>query len=742
MTSSPLRVLHVGKYYPPAPGGMEKVVQLLCENERLLEGIDSRVLVANTEAGTRRETVRGVPVTRLAALGAIGSVGVCPGFPWALARQRRDVTVIHEPNPAALVADAVARQGGPLVVWFHSEVLRPQWKYRLLYQPFLRRVLARASRIVVSSPPLAEHAAELQPFRDKCVVVPFGLDRRPHEATPEILARAEQLKDATPGAKLLFIGRLVPYKGVDVLLRSMAEVEATAWIVGSGPLRGALEREATRLGVERRVRFLGGLPDAEVAAHLHACDVFVLPSVTHAETFGMVQLEAMACGVPVVSTSVRSGVPWVNRHGDTGLVVEPGNAGELAGALRTLIADPALRHRMGEAGRTRVATEFTLERMAARTAAIYREVSRRSTTAVALLTSAVRGAAPPWPPAIDGDVARVAVEQGVESLVAAADGLLDTWPAGVRESISAHARSACAIEAVRERELKAVLASLAAAGLRPIVAKGAALAYSIYPAPHLRPRVDTDLLVDHDDVPRVVDALGRLGYSRAAQNVGELVSHQVGMGRKDTHGVWHAIDVHWKVANPHVFADVLPVAELAAAAVPLPALGPAAYMPSPVHALLLAVVHLAAHHPRQVRLIWIYDIHLLASTMTPQGFEEMVDLARARGLATLTGRALQQARASFDTQVPERVLAALQAGNQGSEALTRYVDETAGKLDTLLSDLRRLPGWQARGRLLREHVFPPAEYMLRAYHTTHRTLLPALYLHRAITGGWRWIRQE
>jgi glycosyltransferase involved in cell wall biosynthesis len=378
MTSDPLRVLHVGKYYPPAPGGMEKVVQLLCENERGLEGIDSRVLVAHTEARTCRETYRGVPVTRLAAFGAIGSVGICPGFPSALLRERRDVTVVHEPNPVALVSDAVARQRGPLVVWFHSEVLRPQWKYRLLYQPFLRRVLARASRIVVSSPPLAEHAAELQPFRDKCVVVPFGIDRSPLEATPEIVARAERLKIGSPGPKLLFIGRLVPYKGVDVLLRAMAEVDATAWIIGSGPLRAALEHEATRLGVERRVQFLGGLPDAEVVAHLHACDVFVLPSVTHAETFGMVQLEAMACGVPVVSTSVRSGVPWVNRHGETGLVVEPGNAADLAEAFRVLLADSALRHRMGEAGRARVASEFTLETMAARTAAIYREVTAAS----------------------------------------------------------------------------------------------------------------------------------------------------------------------------------------------------------------------------------------------------------------------------------------------------------------------------------------------------------------------------
>jgi glycosyltransferase involved in cell wall biosynthesis len=369
-----LTILHVGKYYPPAPGGMEKVVQLLCESERAGGWLDSRVLVSNTAPSTVRESLHGVPVTRVAAFGAIGSVGLCPGFPWAVGRTRRDLTVIHEPNPVALVSDWLARQHGPLVVWFHSEVLRPQWKYRLLYRPFLRRVLARAARIVVSSPHLAKYAAELQPFADKCVVIPFGIDRARLELTPEIARRAPELRSAGGGPRLLFIGRLVPYKGVDVLLRAMADVDATAWVIGDGPLRQALESDAARLGVADRVRFLGQLPDAEVVAHLHACDVFVLPSVTHAETFGMVQLEAMTCGKPVVSTNVRSGVPWVNRHEETGIVVEPGDAEGLAAALRRLLNDAALRERMGAAGRARVLGDFTLEAMAASTAALYRDV--------------------------------------------------------------------------------------------------------------------------------------------------------------------------------------------------------------------------------------------------------------------------------------------------------------------------------------------------------------------------------
>jgi len=367
-----MNVLHVGKFYPPAPGGMERMVQSLCEGERAL--IDSRVLVANTVPRTIRESWRGVPVTRIASLGAIGSVGVCPGFPFALAAADRDVTVLHEPNPLALVADFLTLGRGPLVVWFHSEVVRSQWKYNLLYRPFLRRVLTRASRIVVSSPRLAEYARELADFREKCVVIPFGIDPDRLAATPDIQRRAEDIARRYPGRRLLFVGRLVPYKGVDVLIDAMAHVNATALILGDGPLRDALQQRAGALGISNRVAFLGGLEDDEVVAHLHACDAFVLPSLTRQETFGVVQLEAMACGRPVISTDLETGVPWVNQHERTGLIVRPGDSRALADACSRLLGEAALRQKYGAAGRARVESEFTVAAMVKATTALYRDV--------------------------------------------------------------------------------------------------------------------------------------------------------------------------------------------------------------------------------------------------------------------------------------------------------------------------------------------------------------------------------
>jgi glycosyltransferase involved in cell wall biosynthesis len=367
-----MRVLHVGKYYPPVPGGMERVLQLLCEHER--REVDSRVLVASVDRTTSHEVRNGVPVTRAGTLARIGSVGLSPMLPIELSRAGADITVVHEPNPIALVADFVTRRRGPLVVYFHSEVVRAEWKYRLAYRPFLSRVLDRAARILVASPAMAETALQLSGYRDKCVVVPYGIDPSSMADIPERRRRAAALQAEHGRPLVLFAGRLVSYKGVDVLIRACANTTARVLIVGDGPMRARLQALALETGVADRVRFLGSVPDPELAALYHACDLFVLPSVTRAEAFGMVQIEAMACGKPVVSTALASGVPWVNQHGRTGLVVPAGDADALAGAIRSLIANPALRRQMGEAARTRVLAEFTADRMAERTVSIYRDV--------------------------------------------------------------------------------------------------------------------------------------------------------------------------------------------------------------------------------------------------------------------------------------------------------------------------------------------------------------------------------
>jgi lipopolysaccharide/colanic/teichoic acid biosynthesis glycosyltransferase/glycosyltransferase involved in cell wall biosynthesis len=363
-----VRVLHVGKFYPPVRGGMETILQTLCEAGGA--GVRSRVLVSNTRARTEREH-GGVEVTRVASVGRVGTVGVCPTLPLWMRRLAADVVVLHEPNPMGFWAYLLARPRGRLVVWLHSELVLDRWYYRV-YRPFLRAALRRADRVVVSSPPLRDRVAGAGGAGDRTVVIPYGIDTERLRPTAETHARAAAIRARYRGPLVLFVGRLVAYKGVDVLLRALPPSAGTLIVAGNGPLGAALRTMVETLGLRDRVVFLGAVDDGELAALYHACDVFALPSTGPNEAFGLVQLEAMACGKPVVSTDLPSGVPWVNQHGQTGLIVPPGDADALRDALDALLGDALLRRKLGEAGRRRVEREFTRAALAARLTAFYR----------------------------------------------------------------------------------------------------------------------------------------------------------------------------------------------------------------------------------------------------------------------------------------------------------------------------------------------------------------------------------
>ena len=368
-----LRVLHVGKYYPPVPGGMERVVQTLCTVAR--DRLDSRVLAFNRGGSTIDEVVDGVPVTRVATLGQAGSVPVAPSFAAHLRRADADVMIVHEPNPWALLSMLLARPRIPYAIWFHSDVVRPRLQYRLFYSPVARPAYDRARRFVVSSPALAEASPVLERYRDRTAVIPFGIQAAAWEATPTTARRAAELRSAAGRPIVLFLGRLVAYKGVDVLIKSVAPLPVHVVIAGDGPMMGAWKRLAAEQRDRAVMEFAGALGDDDVKAWMHAADMLVLPSITPAEAFGVVQLEAMASGTPVISTSVASGVPWVNRHDETGLVVPPADVQGLRTAIGLLTADAPLRARLGAGGLARVRSEFTMTAMADRLVALCQTVA-------------------------------------------------------------------------------------------------------------------------------------------------------------------------------------------------------------------------------------------------------------------------------------------------------------------------------------------------------------------------------
>jgi glycosyltransferase involved in cell wall biosynthesis len=366
-----IHVLHVGKYYEPYRGGIETLLKSVCD--RPGDGITAEALVANHGPGTVVDLVDGVRVTRAATAAVISSIPFCPSLPLWIRRRPADIICLHEPNPMALLSYMLVRHPGRLVIWFHSEIIgRPL--FSAFYRPWLNAALSIAARIVITSPAFLEHTKVLAPYASKCVVIPSCVRPERFELTSELAAKAEAIRQRAGKRVVLFVGRLTYYKGLEWLIDAMRNIDARLLIVGTGPRRGELEATVTSKGLTDRIEFVGEVDDASLAAYYHACDVFVLPSVQRAEAFGLVQVEAMTCAKPVVSTRIPTGVPWVNQHGVTGLVVEPESADSLADAVNRLLEDPSLRESYGRQGRARVESEFTEELTLKRASDLYRSV--------------------------------------------------------------------------------------------------------------------------------------------------------------------------------------------------------------------------------------------------------------------------------------------------------------------------------------------------------------------------------
>jgi glycosyltransferase involved in cell wall biosynthesis len=370
----PLRVLHVGKFYPPHRGGMETHLEALCT--RLMGHVDVRVLVSADGRRTVREVVDGVPVTRVGTLAGVASAALNPGLAREIREGEADVVHLHHPNPTATLSYLASGHRGPLVVTYHSDVVR-QRVLGALFRPVLERLMGRASAVLVSSPNYLAGSPVLRRHASRCRVVPFGVEPAEFERFD---ARARDAVRERYGPRMVLgVGRLVYYKGFQYLVSAMEGLDAHLVLAGDGPERPALERLAARPGIAGRVSLVGSVPD--LLPYYHAASVFALPAVARSEAFGLVQLEAMACGLPVVNTSIDSGVPFVSVNGQTGITVPPASAPALAAALRALLDDAALRRRMGLAARRRVRDEFSVDRMVARTLDVYADVGRAAAPA-------------------------------------------------------------------------------------------------------------------------------------------------------------------------------------------------------------------------------------------------------------------------------------------------------------------------------------------------------------------------
>jgi rhamnosyl/mannosyltransferase len=364
-----MRVLHIGKYYPPERGGMETHLATLCDGLR--GQVDVRVLVAHTRTKTERDVVDGIPVIRAARVCEPMATPLCLSLTSEIRNSGPDLVHLHWPNPMAVVALLASGYNGPLVVTYHSDVIRQKLTGKV-FAPLLDRLLSRCQAIIATSPNYIGSSPVLSKYQDLCRVVPLGITEDYFApANAQAMAR---LREEHGSQIVLGVGRLVYYKGFEYLIRAMASVNGKLLIVGDGPLKPQLLELRRSLGLEKKVVFLGNPSDETLKACYHEAKVFALASVARSEAFGIVQVEAMAAGVPVVNTNLPTGVPFVSVHGATGLTVEPTDVNGMSAALATLLESDTLRREYGMAARRRAETVFSADVMVRKTLAVYREV--------------------------------------------------------------------------------------------------------------------------------------------------------------------------------------------------------------------------------------------------------------------------------------------------------------------------------------------------------------------------------
>lgn len=371
-----MRVLHLGKYFPPVPGGIERFLDELTLAQAAA-GLQPAVL-AHDPAASAQHADRGRLVQRCRSYGEVLFVPLCPGWPGMLSRVIREwrpqLLHLHVPNPSvfwALLSPAARRI--PWVVHWHADIPldAAHRGLRLAYPAYAlleRALLARAARIIATSQAYLDASVALAPHRARCRVIPLGLADAPAAGiAPEW---------PSPGLRLLAVGRLAYYKGFAQLIEALSRVENVSLVLmGRGPGEAALRAQIATLGLQSRVRLLAAASDADVEAAYRACDALCLPSIDRAEAFGLVLLEAMRAGRAVLASDLGgSGMREVVVNGQTGLQVPPGDVSALATALCRLRDESDSRRRWGEAGQQRFLANYRIEPVAAAISSLYREL--------------------------------------------------------------------------------------------------------------------------------------------------------------------------------------------------------------------------------------------------------------------------------------------------------------------------------------------------------------------------------
>lgn len=373
-----IKVLTIGRFYPPSHGGIERHIHELLQG--LGKSVHADCIVFENEALTKDAGALHYGLYNVPSVATIASTPISPALILLVRRLQRlndyDILHLHFPNPMAHFAAYLLPAHVKLVITWHSDIVKQKTLLKF-YRPFLKHIVKRADAIIGATPAHYTSSKQLKEFgaAQRFTAIPYGI-ALDYFALPVFTTKATAIRALHTGKKIIFtLGRHVYYKGFEYLIRAMAHInDAVLFIAGTGPLTHDLQALSGSLNLNDKIHFTGRLPDAELAAYYHAADVFCLPSVKPNEAFGLVQVEAMACGKPIIGCELNNGTTYVNQHEKTGLVVPPRDPVALAGAINLLLSNDELRLKLGANAYQRAHQEFSQVKMWEKTLALYKKL--------------------------------------------------------------------------------------------------------------------------------------------------------------------------------------------------------------------------------------------------------------------------------------------------------------------------------------------------------------------------------
>ncbi|MFT6689219.1 MAG: glycosyltransferase involved in cell wall biosynthesis [Saprospiraceae bacterium] len=338
-----MKIIHIVKYYDPCQGGMETVVKNIVEG--IIDNSDEvsftvysnnhkRNFVKSVQEKNREIIIKEITPAHLK------SQPLNMRYP-SLKSLINDNDVIHHHYPFPTMEFTLLRylklmSNKKLIITWHANIKNSRWSWiEQIYNPMIEKVLERADAIIVTSPQLFESSLILQKYKDKVQTIPLSFD-------PKFTSLNSRKYPDKRCFELLFVGKLRKYKGVEYLIRAIEKLEVKLNIVGDGEEVQNLMSLVNELDLEKKITFFSNVSDDQLVEYYKKSDLFVLPSINEAEAFGVVQLEAMANGLPVVNTKLKSGVPFVSLDGYSGFTVEANNSESLKLAIEKIINDKSL----------------------------------------------------------------------------------------------------------------------------------------------------------------------------------------------------------------------------------------------------------------------------------------------------------------------------------------------------------------------------------------------------------------